>query len=292
MYKLVAIDLDGTLLNSYGEVSKENKEAIQNAIQKGTEIVLASGRMPSSVKNIALELGADKYIISGNGTMVYDIQKEAVIYDVFMAKEKALEIIKICEENSIYYNVYTKNSVLAKSLNYNILFYNNENSKKPLEKRTNINIVEDIEKYIKQTQDLNILKITICDSNQIIFASIIRKLKLVANVDVLEIEHMSRKCIKHGTQEVPIEYYYTEVSSKNANKWTAIEFLMKKLKIQKEEVMAIGDNANDKEMVEEAGLGVAMGNSMLAANNIGDIVVKDNNSSGVAQAINQYINYI
>lgn len=292
MYKLVAIDLDGTLLNSYGEVSEENKKAIKMAIQKGSQIVLASGRMPSSVKNIAIELGANQYIISGNGTLIYDMQEEKNIYDAFMSKEKALEIIKICEENSIYYNVYTRNSVLAKSLNYNILFYNNENSNKPLEKRTNINIIEDISKYIKETQDLKILKITICDSNPIIFSSIVKKLKKVTDVDVLEIEHMSKKSIKHGTQEISIEYYYTEVSNQNANKWTAIEFLMKKLNISKEEVMAIGDNVNDKEMVENAGLGVAMGNSMLAANKIGKIIVKDNNSSGVAEAINRYINSI
>ncbi|MCI8481526.1 MAG: HAD hydrolase family protein [Clostridia bacterium] len=56
--------------------------------------------------------------------------------------------------------------------------------------------------------------------------------------------------------------------------------------------MAIGDNANDKEMVKRAGLGVAMGNSMLSANGIGDIVVQDNNQNGVAQAINQYVNMI
>ena len=56
--------------------------------------------------------------------------------------------------------------------------------------------------------------------------------------------------------------------------------------------MAIGDNANDIEMVENAGLGVAMGNSMLSVNGIGDIIVKDNNSDGVAEAINAYINNI
>ena len=66
MYKLIAIDLDGTLLNSYGEVSKENKQAIQNAISKGSEIVLASGRPIMSVKNLANELNANKYIICGN----------------------------------------------------------------------------------------------------------------------------------------------------------------------------------------------------------------------------------
>ena len=63
MYKLIAIDLDGTLLNSYGEISDENKDAIKQAKQKGIEIVLASGRMSSSVINIAKEVGADNYVI-------------------------------------------------------------------------------------------------------------------------------------------------------------------------------------------------------------------------------------
>ena len=66
MYKLIAIDLDGTLLNSYGEVTSENKEAIKNAISKGIEVVLASGRPIMSVKNLANELNANNYIICGN----------------------------------------------------------------------------------------------------------------------------------------------------------------------------------------------------------------------------------
>lgn len=66
----------------------------------------------------------------------------------------------------------------------------------------------------------------------------------------------------------------------------------REIRYKKEEVMAIGDNANDIEMVENAGLGVAMGNSMLSVNGIGDIIVKDNNSDGVAEAINAYINNI
>lgn len=246
-------------------------------------MVLASGRMPDAVRNIANEIGADKYIISGNGTLIYDLQKEEIIYNSFMNKEKVLKIIEICEQNSIYYNVYTQDSILAKSLNYNILYYHNENSKRPQEKRTNINIVDDVYKFIKEAENINILKITICDSDKIIFSGIIRKLKTIQDIEVLEVEHMSRKSIMFGTNEIPIEYFYTEISNKNINKWTAIQFLMEKLNIKKEEVMAIGDNANDKEMVENAGLGVAMGKSMLKANNIGDVFVKDNNSRTVLQ---------
>lgn len=251
---------------------------------------LLHGRMPGAVKAIANEIGANKYTICGNGTLIYDLQKEKIIYNSFMEKQKVLDIIKICEENSIYYNIYTENEVIAKSLNYNILFYDKENSKKPIEKRTNINIVEDVYKYIQQKDDISILKMTICDSDKIIFGSIIKKIKMIPKIDVLEIEHMSRKIIKDGTNEIPIEYYYTEIAKQNTNKWTAIEYLMKEMNIKQEEVMAIGDNANDKKMVMNAGLGVAMGDSMLSVNKIGDICVSNNNENGVAEAINKYIN--
>lgn len=246
--------------------------------------------MPSSVRNLANEIGANQYMICGNGTLVYDLQNEKIIYDAFMEREKVLQIIKICEENSIYYTLYTENSIVTKSLNYNVLYYDAENSKKPEEKRTKIDIVEDIYRYIKEKKDVNVLKITICDNDKIIFSSIMRKLKQISKVDILEIEHMSRKIIKNGSTEIPIEFFYTEISKENANKWDAIEFLINKLNIKKEEVMTIGDNANDKKMIENAGLGVAMGNSMLSANKIGDVFVSDNNSDGVAEAIDTYVN--
>lgn len=83
MYKLVAIDLDGTLLNSYGEISSETREAIKKSVEKGVEIVLASGRPISSVEDLANELQANHYIVSGNGATVYDMQKRNCIRQIF-----------------------------------------------------------------------------------------------------------------------------------------------------------------------------------------------------------------
>lgn len=74
MYKLVAIDLDGTLLDSYGQVSERNKNAIQKAVDLGTKVVLASGRGTMSVRNFATEINANEYMICGNGSMVYDLK--------------------------------------------------------------------------------------------------------------------------------------------------------------------------------------------------------------------------
>lgn len=289
MYKLMAIDLDGTLLNSKGEVSEATKNALNKAMNNGIEIVLASGRTIESIENIANELGTNRYLISGNGAVVYDIQNKKVIYDNFLSKEQVLKIATICEENSIHYNVYTEKEIIAKNLSYNVLYYHKENLKKPENKRTYINIVPNMLEYINNLTDSHFLKITICDEDIKIFNSIIKKIKQLDKFDVLDVEYMSRKKIKCGTEEVLVEYYYTEITNENVNKWTAIEFLMDKLKIKSEEVIAIGDNFNDREMIEKSGLGIVMGNSNPFMKICGDLIVTDNNSDGVCEAIEKYI---
>ncbi len=290
MYKLVAIDLDGTLLNSYGEVSENTKEEIKKAIENGIEVVLASGRPISSVEDLANELQANHYLISGNGAIVYDMYKKEVVYDKFLSKEQVLNIVKICEENSIYYNIYTENEVLTKSLNYNTLFYYSENTHKQEEKRTNINILTDVYDYILKSNDQKYLKVTVCDQSQIVFASIIKKLRTINDIDVLDVAHMSKKIIKSGTEEVLVEYCYTEITNKNVNKWTALEYIMKEKNIDRSEVVAIGDNINDKEMIEEAGLGVAMGNSTPTIKEVANVEVGTNNEEGVRETFQKYIN--
>ena len=153
MYKLVAIDLDGTMLDSFGQVTENTKEVIQKTIKKGTDVIIASGRPIDSIKTIAKEIGSNKYFIAGNGALIYDIQKDEVLYEKYMNKQKVLEIIKICEENSIAYNVYTNKTILATSLKYNVLYYHKENLKKQEEKRTHINIVENMYENIKKMNE-------------------------------------------------------------------------------------------------------------------------------------------
>lgn len=289
MYKLIAIDLDGTLLDSYGEVSNVNKEAIKTAIQKNVEVVLTSGRMPKAILPIADEINANKYIISANGASIYDVQNNEVIYENYMTKEKVLEVIDICEKNNMFYSLYTNNVVLTKSLNYNILYYNSENKNKTEDKKIKINILENVYKYVQEYKNNDFLKFTICDDNEIVFKSVLNKLKKIKDVDVLEVSHMSRKIINYGSKEHEVSYYYTEITNQNVDKWTAIENLIEKLNIKRDEVIAIGDNINDKEMIINAGLGIATGNSSPKVKEIADDVVSSNNQNGVAEAIKKHI---
>ena len=216
-------------------------------------------------------------------------KKDEIIYKETIKKEKVLEIIKICNENNIYYNIYTKNEILSSELKYNVLYYYKENQKKEEINKTKINIVQDIYKYIEE-KDEEILKITVCDENKAIFDSILKRLKKVKGIEVLEVEHMSRKVIKNGTDTVEINYYYTEIMLKDTDKWKAIQYLIDKLDIQKEEIIGIGDNSNDKQMIENAGLGIVMKGSAKEIIDIGNYVTEQtNNENGVAKALEKFI---
>ena len=239
MYKLIAVDLDGTLLNKYGMVTEKTKQTIRKVIEQGTDVVIASGRPIDSIKTIAQEIGSKNYFIAGNGSLIYDIKKDEIIYEKFLNKQKVLEIAKICEENSISYNIYTEDTIISKQLKHNVLYYYKENLKKEENKKTSITIVENIIEYIKNSENNKFLKITICDETKSIFNSVIRKLKTISDIDILDVSHMSRKDIKQGTEDINIEYFYTEISLKNVDKWTAIEYLISKINIKKEEVIAI-----------------------------------------------------
>ena len=290
MYKMIAIDLDGTMLNSYGEVTEENKAKIKETIKNGKDIVIASGRTIDSIIPIAKEIGSNKYLIATNGAIIYDIENKKTIYEKYIPKEKALDILKICDNNSISYSVYTNKTIVANSLKYNILYYYKENIKKEDSKKTRITIVEDVYEYIKNMNDERVMKIMICDSTKSIFNSIIKKILTISQIEVLDVSHMSRKIIKSGTEEIEISYYYTEVSMENVDKWYALEYLINELGIEKEELVTIGDNMNDLKMIKNAGLGIAMKGSTPKIIEVADWVTEDNDNDGVAKALERIQN--
>ncbi len=289
MYKIVFIDLDGTLLNSYSQITDETKQVLLNAQEKGTIIVLASGRVSSSTSLFAKQIGLDSYVISGNGAIITDLKTDEDIYRNLMSRDTALRIVQICDENSINYNLYTLNEVFTKKIVYSALFYNMENKKLSPDRKIKINICNNMQELLKNNPDMLVSKITICDEDKSVFDSIIRKLRANEDVTVLDVSHSSRKMINVGSETVEVSYYYTEVSKKDANKSSAIEYLINKLNIGISEVIAIGDNANDVEMVKKAGLGVIMNNAAPKYKEAADYIAPSNDENGVADVINKFV---
>ena len=144
--------------------------------------------------------------------------------------------------------------------------------------------------YLYQKSKENFLKITICDENKAVFNSIIRKIKQIPNIDILDIEHMSRKNISQGSENVELNYFYTEVSAQNVDKWEAIKYILERENIKAEEVIAIGDNINDKEMLQNSGLGIAMKGSAPSVIEVANMVTEETNDlDGVEKVLRRLI---
>ncbi|MBR6252896.1 MAG: HAD family phosphatase [Clostridia bacterium] len=284
LYKMIAVDIDGTLLNSKNELSENTKKVLKEASDRGIFVVLTSGRISKNVLNFCNQIGADKYLISENGASIINLKTGELEYSKYISKEVANKVIDLCEENSIYYMVYTQEELIVKNIKYMSLFFYKQN----YNPNARIKQVVAGRDYINATNS-NITKLMICDEDRSIYRSIINKLKDIEEIDVLPVPHTSVKKIKVDGEEKTLKYSYADISAKGANKWTAVEYLANKLGIKKSEIIAIGDNINDMHMIYNAGLGVAMSNGSPYVRRIANKVAPSNDNDGVAQIVEKYV---
>lgn len=288
MYKFIAIDIDGTLLNSAGELTEYTIDTIRKVTDRGVKVVLTSGRVTDSAKGIASKINADNHIICDNGATIVDMNNDEIIFSKYIKKEIVLKLVNICLTNNIYYMVFTNKEIIVKDLQHMALaFYKQRHHLK--DEATGISQIKfaGIE-YIEKL-DSPFTRIIICDQDRAIYNSIIKMLKDFEDVELLVSPHISNKIIKDGDKEIFLSYSYAEILAKDTNKWTAVKSLADKFGISKEEIMAIGDNFNDVEMIKNAGLGVAMSNGNPVAKEVAMVIAPSNNEDGVAKVMEKYI---
>ncbi|NLL80808.1 MAG: HAD family phosphatase [Tissierellia bacterium] len=264
-YKLIAIDMDGTLLNSKQELSKRNIDAINAAKKKGVNVVLSTGRMLSSAQAYAKELGLDDYIIACNGAVIMD-GFDGIIHRQSIDLDKVEKMMDIGKYYDIYYHFYdTKTMYSTNYVKEIVAFYNNRDL------GIDFRVLSDI-KDIYKIDNLSAYKFIFIDND-------INKLKSLKG-DLVEIPevNVTRSWVNN-----------IEVMDKDASKGSSLEFLCNKLNISKEEVIAIGDNENDLSMIKYAGLGVAMENAEDEVLKKADFVTKTNDDDGVAEVIDKFI---
>ncbi len=283
-YKMIAIDIDGTLLNSNSELTQKTIEVLREATKRGIYVVLTSGRISTNVKNFCEKIGANQYLISENGASIINLQTGEIEYSNYLSKETVNKVLDICESNSIYYMVYTQKELIVKNIKHMSLFFYKQN----YNPNARIKQVVAGRDYINECNE-KFTKLMICDEDRSIYKSIIKKLNDNPEIDVMPVPHISTKKLTIDGEEKEITYSYADISAKGANKWTAIEYLANKLGIKNDEIIAIGDNINDIYMIQGAGLGVAMGNSSPWVKNRANIVAPSNDKDGVAQVVEKYI---
>lgn len=266
MYKMIALDMDGTLLNKSKEITQNTINHIQEARKNGVKVVLASGRPIEGLKKYLKQLDLIKeneYVLSYNGCLVQEIKSKKIIHEVGI-KGKDLHYI----------------NDLSKKIGVHIHAFSPEIGL----------IAENVSRYTEHEAIMNGIEINKIDFNDIDDNDDIIKIMMVDEPEILE------NAIKKIPQEVYEKYtvvrsapFFLEFINKSGDKGVGLKALANYLNIKKEEIIAMGDAGNDLAMIKYAGLGVAMGNATEEVKKESDYITKTNEEDGVANVINKFI---
>ncbi|MEG2246888.1 MAG: sugar-phosphatase [Peptostreptococcaceae bacterium] len=268
MYKLIALDIDGTLLNSKKEVTKEVFDAIQSAKEKGVKVVLSTGRPLPGVQKLLKELklnDEENYVVTFNGGLVQEISSQDVISNIEMSHEDFDFIYnELSKKHNVKIHINTPDAVVVP--------------------------YKEAPKYSVHESTLNNIPVICMDESDINSDLTFCKVMLVDEPEI--IEDIITKVPKEFHDKYTIVRsapFFLEFLNKKVNKGSGLQALCDKLGIDPSEVIAVGDEENDRHMIEFAGLGVAMGNARDSIKNIANHVTESNDNHGVAKVIADFI---
>ncbi|AAK78606.1 hypothetical protein BJV85_003383 [Clostridium acetobutylicum] len=265
MYKLIALDMDGTLLNDDKIISKRNKEAIKKAKNLGYKVVLSTGRPLKGVERYLKELDLvndDDYAIAFNGGLVQNTKTGEVLGKELMKFEDLDRLYKLSQKFNVNIHMLSINECITPKKN------------PYTEVEVNINQIPLIEKNFNELpHDTVIVKIMMIDSKE--------------KLD--KVEKLLPKEIYDDYSVARSSDIFLEFSPKGVHKGVGLKILSEHLNLKKEELIAVGDAGNDIAMIEYAGLGVAMGNAFPYVKESADYVTDNNETHGVAKVIEKFM---
>lgn len=262
MIKLIAIDIDGTLLE-YGETSIQPSvlNAIHYAKNKGTTIVLASGRHFESIAQFLKVLQIDSYAITINGSVLYDVKNRYMVYKEYLKEDIVDYLLRECSFLKLPY------VLISETKAYTDIRFRDDRVVSVLENEGTVNFYSN---HAPPVSSAKINKVSIM-SNDLDLLSTIRD-----NVNQRFPEATHGDLAMQDT---------LEIYSNQASKASALEYLSKILDIKKTEIAAIGDSENDIKMIQMAGCGIAMANASVKVKTHAGYTTKSVTEAGVAHAI-------
>jgi Cof subfamily protein (haloacid dehalogenase superfamily) len=280
MITCIATDMDGTLLNEHQEISEVNKKAILEAMEKGIEVIVATGRSYEEARYVLKEAGIACDVICVNGAEVRNKQGE-IMHQAGIPGEKAAQISKVLNGLGIYFEVYTNQGTYTENVETGmkviIDIFTTANPSVPEEKirqsakerfeEGGITFVEDYGQIFREEGQL-VYKFLVFSFND----ALLEKAKeLLADVTDIAISSSGKENL--------------EINSKGAQKGIALEKLAKQKGHSLENTMAVGDNFNDLSMMKVVGRPVSMGNAVEEVKDFCNYTTATNKEDGVGKAI-------
>ncbi|UJF15218.1 Cof-type HAD-IIB family hydrolase [Jeotgalibaca sp. MA1X17-3] len=267
MIKLVAIDIDGTLVNEEKIMTEKVKHAIHQAIDQGMKIVLCTGRPFEGIRPYLNELNfkdENDFVISQNGARITQNSTGEVIDEQSLRLDELQEVISYVENFSLDICVLNEEHFYV--------------------------LTDDINEHLREQSRLLNMELEIVTSKHFDHDSCMLKVVCHAEKDILDdFEAQLTPEMREKYYIVRSEDFFVEIMVKNVNKGTALTTLADHLEIQMSEVAAIGDGENDYEMIEAAGLGIVMDNGTERVKGIANEITLSNVEDGVAHAFEKWI---
>jgi Cof subfamily protein (haloacid dehalogenase superfamily) len=284
---LIAIDLDGTLLNHQNEISEENKNAIQYAQEKGFEVVISSARAYFDVRNICEKAGLSLFIIGTNGATIHSKEGKQ-ISSTIIEKNDVRSILEWLNERNYYYEVFTDTAIYIikkESEKFNQEIQRIKSTS--LDERM-IELTEDAERQLDQFGYVAVENVD----------EILNKKENFYNILICSFDNEKLTDGRNQFEEfaelavVSSAEHNLEITNKKASKGMALENLALFINCSLDQAMAIGDSENDLSMLQKVGYSVAMGNAKKRIKDACTMTTLKNVENGVAHAIYQYIENI
>lgn len=265
-YKILVLDLDGTLTNSQKEITEHTYKTLIEAQKKGLKIVLASGRPTYGVAPLANKLQLDKfggYILSYNGGEIIDWKTRKLMYKNLLDPEMLPYLYRCAKENDFAIVTYENEYVITERPD---------------------------DEYVLKEAILNVMPIKKVDNFLEAIKFPVAKCLIVG--EATRLAELEKKMYNHLKDKMGVfrsEPYFLELVPKGIDKAQSLAVLLKEIHLTKEEMIAVGDGFNDLSMIKYAGLGVAMQNAQPVVKENADFITLTNDEDGVAYVVEKFI---
>lgn len=261
MIRLIATDLDDTLLDAKSDVTPRTLSALSRAMDAGVKITLSSGRMTEAMVPFAERIGVNAPMILFNGALIYDFRSDETIFSNTIPFETARRVAKMVEDMGIYLQAYPGKGYFCNRRTAHTLGY---------EKSIRVPCAE--------------LGVPVSEWMQ---GDMVKMLAIDTPERIDEAQRILRAAFPEKVSFMKSKAHYLEIVAEGIDKGRALDALRRRMGLERDEVMAFGDGQNDAAMLAAAGWGVAVANAVPECKAVAKLIAPSNVEDGVAQVIEQ-----
>lgn len=264
--KALVLDIDGTLTNSKKQITPATKAAIQDILQKGHKVILASGRPTPGMRRFEQELELSKYggyLLSFNGARVVECHTGEIIYQRLLPLSMIPGLYAFAKKNGCGLITYLGDQVIS---------------------------AFDTDEYVELEARINGMPVHVVEEFKDFVDFEINKCLMTAPIEAApDFEKQLREKYQDIASVYRSEPFFLEIMPKNVDKATTLDRMLSVIGVTRENTICCGDGFNDISMIQYAGVGVAMANAQDAVREVADYITASNDEDGLVQVIQKFI---